>query len=168
MPLKIGTNQSATAHHIIDGPVHFPYAVDAHHAIGTHPFEWSADPWTQESAAIARQRFNDRAEQTGNAPLPEPLVPTPEEQAAIDEHAKAVAEANERLAEFRRMKAREKEYFDRVAADEALVASPPPRPDPNVRRPFGRKGPLTPAEQRMVDDKAKADAQARANVSQTG
>jgi hypothetical protein len=167
MPLKINTNQSATAYHIVGGAFHFPYAVDAHHAISNHPLEWSADPWTLENEATARQRFNGRAQQTGAAPLPEPPVLTPEEQAAIDEHAKAVAEANERLAEFRRMKAREKEFLDRVAADEALVASPPPRPDPTIRRPFGRKGEPTPAELKMIDDKAKADAQARANVTKS-
>lgn len=161
MPLKIDTNQSATAFHIIDGAVLFPYAIDAQHAISAHPGEWSADPWPADATAAARKDAG------------EPDVEmTPEEQAAIDEHNKAVVEANERLKAFREKQAEDKKVADQVAADEALVASPPPRPDPTARRPFGRKGEMTPAEkaaaekkaagQKAADEKAAQDRQAAA------
>lgn len=164
MALKIETNQSATAYHVIDGAVVFPYAIDAQSAIGRFPQEWSSSPWSAEAMADARKASGEPVE---------PL--TPEEQAAIDEHAAAVAAAAERLAAFREKQAEEKKIADQVAADEALVASPPPRPDPTIRRPFGRTGDPTPAEieaankkaakkaadDKMVAEKAAADAQAK-------
>jgi hypothetical protein len=155
MALKIETNQSATAHHIIDGPVLFPYAIDAQHAISSHPGEWSPDPWPADATATARK----------DAGEPE-IEMTPEERAAIDDHAKAVAEANERLTKFRAEQAEKKKIADQVAADEALVASPPPRPDPNVRRPLSpaqmRKRAAETDEERMVREKRDADQQAAA------
>jgi hypothetical protein len=139
MSIKISANQSMVAHHIIDGPVTFPYAVDAHSAVSRFPGEWSKEPWSREAEAKARE--------DAGQPVPEM---TAEEQAAIDAHAKAVAEANERLKTFREKKAEEKKEADQIARDEALVKSPAPRPDPNIRRPFGRKGDPTPAELEQI------------------
>lgn len=156
MPLKIEANQSAIAYHIIDGATRFPYAIDAQQAIGTHPGEWSADPWPPEAEAAARKE----------AGAPE-IEPTPEEKAAIDAHAEAVAEATERLAKFRADQADKAKVAAQATADEALVASPPPRPDPAARRPTlpqirAKAAALTPEEQKMVDDKKAADEQAAA------
>ena len=183
MALKIDENMSAVAYHITDGPVTFSYATDAQSAIARFPDEWSDKPWTQADEQAARKRMAERhakevedAKARGIAPPP-PLPPeppplTPEEQAAIDEHAKLVAEAGERLKKFYAEQEEKKKIAEQVAADEALVASPPPRPDPNApRRPFGRKGEPTPAElkqmekaaakkaadDKMVADKAAAD-----------
>lgn len=169
-PIKISANMSAIAHHIIDGPFTFPYAIDAHSAVSRFPGEWSHEPWSREDESRAREAAG------------EPVVElTPEEQAAIDEHAKAVAEANERLKAFHERKAAEKVEADQVAADEALVKSPAPRPDPAARRPFGRKGEPTPAEieqqrkrdekkaagEKAAKDKADQDALANSNARMT-
>lgn len=152
--MKIETNLPLTAYHIIHGATVFNYAVDARTAVGTHPNEWSLTPWTAEEASVAR----DRLQQQG-VELPPAIEPTPEEKAAIDEHAAAVAEANERLKAFREKKEAERVEAEQVAADEALVASPPPAPDPAARRPFGRQGEPTAAEKKMMEKKAKKDAE---------
>lgn len=154
MSLKIETNQSVTAYHIVDGPVLFNYAVDARSAVSRHPLEWSMTPWSQEDADAARARLKD-----DGRPVPDPEPLSPEDQAALDEHNRAVAEAAERLAAYRERKAKEKAEADQAAADEAIVASPPPRPDPNLRRPFGRKGEPTAAEKAQMEKQAaeKAD-----------
>ena len=180
MAIKIDTNQSATAYHIVTGAFVFPYAIDAQHAIGAHPLEWSETPWTADAAAAARQQLNERATASGEPPIPDPEPLSAEDQAALDEHNKAVAAAAERLAAYRERKAKEKEEADQIAADEALVATPPPTPDPTIRRPFGRKGEPTAAEiaaaKKLADKKAadeqaaakaKADQIAAANPTQT-
>lgn len=154
MALKIDTNQSATAFHVIDGATVFPYAIDAQHAISSHPLEWRDSPWPAADTAAAREKSGFPAEEL-----------TPEEQAAIDEHNRAVAEASERLAAFREKQAEEKKMADQVAADEALIASAPPRPDPNIRRPFGRKGEPTQAE---IDAHNKRQAERSASETQIG
>lgn len=157
------------AFHVIHGLIRM-YAVDANTAVSQHPLEWKRTPWTAEEADAARTELNEKAKATGQPLLPEPDPLTPEEQAAVDEHAAAVAEANERLTAFREKKAAEKAEADQIAADEALVASPPPRPDPTVRRPFGRKGEPTPAELALIEKQnaKKAEdeklAQDKANV----
>lgn len=180
MALKIDTNQSATAFHINDGAVLFPYAIDAQHAISNHPLEWRDRPWTQEETSVARDIMAERhAKESADAkarglPVPAPLPapppePTPEEQAAIMEHAAAVAEASARLKKFYADEAEKKKLVDQVAADEALIAAPPPRPDPNARRPLSpaqirkQSATLTPAEEKMVHDKAEADRLAAAS-----
>jgi len=167
MAIKIDSNMSAVAHHIIDGAVDFPYAIDAHSAVARFPGEWSHEPWSQADMNAARSE----------AGQPEVEL-TPEEQAAIDEHAKAVAEANERLKAFREKQAEEKKIADQVAADEVLVKSAPPVPE---------RRPLTPAQirkslrltdeervereriaendQRIVREKADADRLAAANIT---
>jgi hypothetical protein len=127
---------SAVAHHIINGAFTFPYAVDAHSAVARFPAEWSMEPWSPEANAKAREAAGEKLE---------PL--SAEEQEAIAEHARAVAEANERLTAVRRRKAAEKAEADQVAADEALVNSAPPQV---VRRPFGRQGTPTPAELELI------------------
>lgn len=191
--MKIDATSSMVAYHVNDGATNFNYAVDAHSAVARHPLEWSLSPWSREDADAARKQMADRhAEQVEDAkargtPMPAPLPPEPapltaEEQAALDEHAKAVAEANERLKAFREKQAEEKALAEQVAADEALVASPPPQPDPNrPKRPFGRPGEPTPAEleqirkreeKKAADDKLKAekataDAQSNPNATVT-
>ena len=144
--IKIAANMSAVAHHIIDGPFTFPYSVDAHSAVSRFPAEWSFAPWSHEASAKARQDMGDEVE---------PL--SSEDEAAINEHAKAVAEANERLKAYHEKKAAEKVENDQVAADEALVKSPGPQPVVKVKRPFGRKGEPTEAELKMIKDKKDAD-----------
>jgi hypothetical protein len=152
--IKIAANMSAVAHHIVDGPFTFPYSVDAHSAVSRFPGEWSFAPWSHEASAKARQEAGQEIE---------PL--SPEEQAAIDEHAKAVAEANERLKAFHEKQAEDKKIADQVAADEALVKSPGPQPVVRVKRPFGRKGEPTAAELKMIKDKKEADDIAAAERS---
>jgi hypothetical protein len=155
MSIKISASQSAVAHHVIDGPFTFPYAIDAHSAVRRFPAEWSFDPWSLEATNKAR----------GENGEPEVEL-TAEEQAAVEEHDRAVAEATERLKSFRDKKAAEKAEAEQVAADEALVKSPAPRPDPAIKRPFGRKGEPTAAEieqankraaKKAADDKMVAD-----------
>lgn len=206
MAIKIDSNMAAVAYHVIDGRTDFPYAIDAHSAVSRFPGEWSFAPWSAADAAVARETLTERyARETEEAkakglpppaPLPEPVQPTPEEQAAIDDHAKAVAEANERLKAFRADQAEKQKIADQVAADEALVASAPPTPDPTIRRPTAKEKraeflKLTPEEQaeadrriglaavpapaeiakkaaddKIVADKAAADAQSGVKVSQ--
>lgn len=161
--VKVEPNNSATAHHIVHGATLFPYAIDAVMAVGQHPLEWSAVPWTPEREAEARAKLNAHREDLGHDPLPEPEPLSPEDQAAFDEHNKAVAAAAARLAEYHAKKAEEKRIADQVAADEALVASPPPKPDPTIRRPFGRKGDPTPAERAAFEKKQAADAKVSAD-----
>src|SRR6185295_18995306 len=104
MALKIDADQSATAYHINDGAVRFPYAVDAMQACSAHPGEWSMTPWSRADADAARKQLDERyqadladAKARGvappAAPPPPPAPLTPEDQAALDEHNKAVAEA---------------------------------------------------------------------------
>lgn len=152
--MKIETNLPLTAYHIVHGATLFNYAVDARSAVGAHPDEWSLTPWSTEDAATAR----DRLEQKG-VDLPAPIELTPEEQEAVNQHAQAVAEANERLKAFRDRKEAERLEEYQVAQDEAIVASSPPIPDPAARRPFGRKGEPTAAEKEMMAKQAakKAD-----------
>lgn len=153
MSLKIDTNQSVVAYHIVDGPTTFAYAVDATHAISSHPNEWSMTPWSTDDAAAARAKLK-----ADGRPVPEPEPLSPEDQAALDEHNAAVAAAAERLEAYRRKKAEEKAEAEQVAMDEAIVASAPPRPDPTVRRPFGRPGEPTEKERAQMEKQAAAKA----------
>lgn len=147
--MKIDAATGATAHHILTGATVFPYAIDAHNAVAHHPHEWSHTPWTAERAAKARAAKPD-------LPPAEPL--DPETQAAVDEHTQAQRAAAERIARYEEFKADEKAALERLEADRALVAAPPPQPDPNVRRPFGRKGEPTAKELEMAAKrKAAAD-----------
>lgn len=143
MSIKISANQSAVAHHIIDGPTVFPYAIDAHSAISRFPGEWSKEPWSRAQEAKARE--------SAGQPMPEV---TAEEQAEIDAHAQAVEEANERLKAFREKKAAEKAEADQIERDEALVKSPAPRPQPRINKP------LTPAERRRKAAELTSEEQA--------
>lgn len=152
--MKIETNLPLTAYHVIHGATVFNYAVDARQAVGAHPNEWSLTPWSADDAAAAR----DRLEADG-VQLPAPLELTPEEQEAIDQHAAAVAEANERLSAFRAKKEAERQEAEQVTRDEAIVASAPPAPDPAARRPFGRKGEPTPAEAKLMEKQAAKKAE---------
>jgi hypothetical protein len=171
MALKIDANNSATAFHINDGAKLFPYALDARSAISTHPLEWSDKPWTPEAASAARQQLHDRAAAEAKArgePVPAappaPLPLSPEDQKALDEHNTAVAEAAKRLADYHKKKAEEQKIADQVAADEALVNSLPPTPDPTRRLSPAQlrkqSAQLTPAEQAEIDRKTAADKKA--------
>lgn len=154
MALQINTDMSAIAYHIVDGPVTFQYAVDAQHAVSSHPNEWSSTPWSQEDAAASRAKLEEQG-----VTLAPAVELSPEDQEALDEYNKLVADAEARLAAYHEKKSAEKAEADQVKADEALIASPPPRPDPTVRRPFGRKGEPTPAELKQMKKAAdkKAD-----------
>lgn len=144
MAVKIESHlEPAVAFHIIDGPTNFHYGVDARSAVARFPGEWSYTPWSREDEARAREESGE--------PVPEI---TAEEQAAIDEHAKAVEAANERLKVRREKLAAEKAEADQVAADEALVNSTPPRPEPRVNKP------LTPAQRRRQAAELTAEDQA--------
>jgi hypothetical protein len=145
LPLKISENNSAVAYHVIDGAVTFPYAIDAQQAISRHPDEWSAAPWSADDAAAARKKLN----------MEEPEI-SPEEQAALDEHRRAVAEAQARLDALRQKQEKERQEAMQIAADEALVSSPPPQVE--IRRPFGRKGAPTPAEVAAANKKSAASS----------
>jgi hypothetical protein len=149
MSIRISANTSEVAYHIITGAVTFPYAVDANSAVARFPNEWSFEPWSIEATSNAMQEDGMELE---------PL--SAEEQAALDEHAKTVAEANARLKAFRDKQAAEKEAADQVAADEAIAKSPSP-----IKRPFGRKGAPTKAELKMIADKKHADDIAAAERS---
>lgn len=125
MSLKIDASRSATAYHIDDGAVVFPYAIDAHQAATNHPLEWKMDPWTDEEReavqAAGAEPDSDEAD-----------------QALIDAHNKAVAEAQARIDARRAKEAEETSDEAQAAADEALVNSPPPSPEP-TRRPNPKK-----------------------------
>jgi hypothetical protein len=113
----------------------------------------------EHDAVVAEDAEAARAKRRGPSGCrpPEPL--SAEDQAALDEHNKAVAEAAERLAAYARARRPKSQERPSRRADEALVASPPPRPDPTIRRPFGRKGEPTPAEIEQIQkrDAKKAD-----------
>lgn len=183
MALKIDTNDSAVAFHVIDGAVRFPYKVDARHAVAHHPLEWSLEPWDHKGTERGRRHVIERhrretedAEARArakhfNAPmplnLPDEVEITDEERAALDEHDRAVEEASERLKAFREKKAAEKAEADQIAADEALVRSPPPVV--TGKRPFGRPGEPTAAElesMRKRDEKKAADDKLRAEKAE--
>lgn len=168
MSLKIEVNNSATAYHIVDGAVVFPYAVDARHAVSTHPSEWKDSPWSMDEMAAARRQAG------------EPDVElSPEDREALDEHQRAVDEAKARLEKFRAEQEEKRKIADQVAQDEAIVNSSPPVP--NFKRPFGRTGEPTAAEieahnkreakkaddERIAREKAQADAQANPNAKIT-
>jgi hypothetical protein len=52
MSSNIDANTSAVAHHIADGAVTFPYAIDAHHAVSRFPHEWSHEPWIRPDEKV--------------------------------------------------------------------------------------------------------------------
>lgn len=147
MSLKIDASLSAVAHHITDGPFTFPYAIDAHQAAANHPLEWKMTPWSDVEASAAFER-----REANGMPEPEPPEPLSEaEQAAYDEHAKAVAEADARLRTFHERKERERQELIQVEQDEATVASRPP-----VRRPVAtRKRVLTPPRKAKAKEPAE-------------
>jgi len=172
MSLKIDANQSATAYHIDDGAVFFNYAVDAMQACSAHPGEWSMTPWSQEDAAAARKQRDERyqaevadAKARGvpePAPPPPPPAPlTPEDQAALDEHNKAVAEAAKRLDEYYARKEKERIEADQVAADELLLKSPPPTPNPVMPAGRGALSPQQLKKRAAIQEAADKDAAAK-------
>jgi hypothetical protein len=174
--LDSATNESVIAYHLIDGPHVFAYKIDAHHAVSNFPLEWSELPWTPEKAAAARSemeaRHNREVEEAKakGLPVPKDLPPPPppldpEDEAALMEYNTAVAEASERLKAAREKAAKKKAEEDQIAADEALVASPPPQPDPTRRRPFGRTGEPTPAEAELMAKRAAAKKAADEKVA---
>lgn len=170
MALKIDTNRSATAFHITDGAVLFPYAVDAQFAISHHPLEWSDKPWTPEAAAASREKLG----------LAAAAALSPEDQAALDEHNKTVAASAARLKAYQDKKAKEQAEADQAAQDEAIVASLPPVPQPvQVRSSHNlspaqirKRAALTDeekaaADKKVADDKAASDKFATSTAKQT-
>lgn len=172
MALKIDTNQSATAFHINDGAFKFPYAIDAQHAISSHPLEWSDMPWTQERASAARAKLNERNQQEGLEPLADPRPLSPADQEALDAHNKAVAEASERLAAYYKKRDEDARIAAEVAADEAIVASLPPAPDltrrpspAQIRKNAARLSPEEEAAKKAADDKLASDEAAEKSAA---
>lgn len=164
--MKIDAAAPATAHHVVLGATVFPYAVDAHSAVSRHPNEWSHAPWTAERAAKARAaiRAKHDADVAAGVMHPTPLLPDaepldPETQAAVDTHTRAQQEAAKRLEAHAHDEAERKKLEEQVAADRLLVATPAPKPDPNIRRPFGRKGEPSEAERAMMEKRARKDAE---------
>lgn len=162
--VQIVQGSSTTAHHIVTGATVFPYAVDAHSAVGSHPHEWSLTPWTPEradKARAARKAQHDREVEEGVkepvALIPDAVELEPEEQTALDEHTQAQREAAKRLEAYEAKEAEQRKIEEQVAADRALIAQPPPTPDPNIRRPFGRKGEPTEKEREMLAKRAQAN-----------
>lgn len=165
-PIKITAGTAMTAYHVDTGAVVFPYAIDAHSAVSRFPDEWSLVPWSASEQSAARQRRIDAhqkavedAKALGVPPPPAPVLPpviepTPAEKTEIDADTKARVEAAALLKAADEKEAKEKAEVDKVAAARALLASPPPQPDPLARRPFGRKGEMTPAERAAADKKA--------------
>lgn len=152
--MKIENNQPVVAYHIVDGATAFNYAIDARHAVSSHPNEWSETPWSADDAEVARKRLADAGK-----PLPEPAPLSPEDQAALDEYNATVAAAKERLAARQAKIDAEKAEEAQAAMDEAIVASAPPKPDPEARRPFGRKGEPTAAEKKQMEKQAAKQAE---------
>lgn len=151
MAVKIESHlEPAVAYHIIDGSKTFEYGIDAKSAVNRFPGEWSHEPWSLADRNAARADAGD-----------EVVEITPEEQEAIDAHARAVEEANERLAAFREKKAAEKAEADQVAADEALVKSSPPVPEPKPKpKPPSaaeRRRLAARTDEEIAEDKRKAD-----------
>lgn len=181
--IKVDSTMSATAYHITDGAHQFPYAIDAHSAVSRHPLEWSHDPWTRQDIEASRRILEEsHARETEDArargvPKPAPLPPpppplSPQDQAALDEHNAAVADAKKRLDDYYARKAKEQAEAEQVAADEALVKSTPPEPQPITQRPLTaaqirrKSAELSTQEQADVDrrnrEQAEADRKAEA------
>lgn len=171
------------AHHIDQGAVTM-YAVDAAAAVSNHPDEWSNTPWPAADVAawrsardeaykeeLARYKEAVQAAKDAGLPPPPPLAPPPRpliepsarQKSEIELDTKARAEAAERVRVQTEEDEKKRIKDEQIAADKALLASPPPQPDPNERRPFGRSGPMTQAErdaaQKRTDAKAKGELQ---------
>lgn len=162
------------AYHIEDGAKTM-YAVDAQSAVQSHPAEWSWVPWPLQAAAeyrskreAAHKAATDEAKAAGQpapAPLPPPPpVPTEAEKAEMAADAKARADAAALVAAQDKKDEEARVAAEKVAAAKALLASPPPVPDPTARRPFGRPGEPTAAERDMMEKRAKAAADAKAKA----
>jgi hypothetical protein len=52
MSPDIDAGTSAVAHHIVEGAVTFPYAIDAHQAVSRFPQEWSHEPWIRPDERV--------------------------------------------------------------------------------------------------------------------
>lgn len=179
------------AYHIEQGAVTM-YSVDADSAVQNHPAEWSLRPWTsdqmREYRSVREERYKadmakhkEAVEEAKAANLPPPPAPsallpqtelTDRQKAEIEQDTKARAEASDRVRAQAEKDEKARIEAEQIAADKALLASSPPLPDPNERRPFGRTGEMTPkereaAERRLAekdgrragDDKKRADAE---------
>ena len=155
-----------TIYHIDTGAKQVDHEVDANAAVSGHPDEWSFEPWKQEDVAAARaareakyKEDYQRAEAAGQPPpppLPLPVELSDEQQQMLDDDAKNRAEAAARVKVRKEADEKKRVEDELYKADLALLASPPPQVDPNERRPFGRKGAMTPAERAAADKKAAA------------
>lgn len=152
------------------------YTVDAVNAVATHPTEWSFDPWSADDADKARSALHDKQVEEAAAagrptpPSPPPLAPlSPADEEMVSNDAKARADAAARVKA--RKEADEKKRLEdmQFEQDQALLNTPSPAPE---RRPFGRPGPLTPAEREAMERKKAAqaakDQEAADKAAQTG
>jgi colicin import membrane protein len=83
------------------------------------------------------------------------------DQAALDQHNKDVADAAARLEEYYARKEKERIEAEQVAADEALIKSPPPTPQ---LAPTVRPGNLSPAQMKKrqaIQEAADKEAAAK-------
>lgn len=161
------------AYHVEQGAVEM-YTVDANSAVATHPDEWSWEPWSESERDAYRTRRTeehkkavDEAKAAGK-PIPPPPVfaekvePSKRQRIELDDDAKARAEAADLVRAHEEQEKKRIEEEEKLAQAKALLKSAPPQPE-QERRPFGRPGPLTPAEQQAAD-KAKADTDAKARA----
>jgi len=169
-----------TAHHINNGPV-VMYPVDARLAVAQHPDEWSLSPWSPEDASAARKRLHERrvaaAQAAGEDPPAPPAEPqmTDADRAEFEEWKAARAKAKQILDAAKAEEAKRLAKEEEISQAEAVLASPPPRPDPNRRPLTGaakanaeRKAAADKAAaEKAAKDKAEADRQAAAAASGT-
>lgn len=159
------------AHHVEHGAVTM-YKVDAAAAVALHPDEWSTKPWSLEDRKAARERRkaeHDKAVADAKAkdlpppaPLPEYVEPTLAELAEMSADQKARIEAMALVKAADEKEAKEREAADKLAAARALLNSPPPKPDPTVRRPLAgaAKALVEAKERRLAKEHEEAEAKA--------
>lgn len=162
------------AYHVDQGAVTM-YVVDANAAVQSHPDEWSFMPWSPEDTAAARsareQRYKEEVEKAKAEgvppppPLPPVYEPTDRQKAELDADTKARAEAAAIVKKAQEDEEKRRLEDERVKAAKTLLASPPPVPDPNERRPFGRTGEMTPAERAAAEKRAAAKAKAEEELT---
>lgn len=124
-----------TVYHVETGP-HSMYEIDANNALGHHPTEFSATPWSVDDTNAFRQKRHERevAEaQAAGRPEPVPpkdLVLSDAQQTELDAEGQARAEAAEIVAEADAMDKEKREWEAKVTAARALLATPlhPPVP----------------------------------------
>lgn len=152
----MATPSTKTAFHYAQGPVEM-YLIDANHAVGNFPDEWSFEPWTPEESEAAHRIQEEKykrdldehkhaVEEAEAAGLPKPAGPRPPmkpvmvsdaERQSIDDTEKQRQEA----AEYIRKKDEERRAADEEAQREAqartLLAAPAAQPVAATGNPVG-------------------------------